>query len=336
MKKKTIVLLVLDILAFCGFFVVYGPFEQFRSWYITTAVNTMTHRYFAYIFYSDEMITDTLNKNYIVPLTGESDLNDIVIDNEEKNTYENEYEKELLTRDPDNNDYKIIKIKVGNYTGLLAAIYDPSQVRVITAKVLGTGGNGEKVISMCNRNGATLCINGAGGKVNAQDYTTDIPEGAIIQDGEIVWSTDNSRKGPYIGLTYDNKLMLSYSTPTELIEKGVRDAMQWWPFLILNGKSMQSVGTGGFGNAARAVIAQRKDGVILFLVTDAGSVYGGPTLDQVIKVLEKYGAYNAANLDGGTSVQLVEKGNLLNNLRNIKNYKLDGRGVVTSFALYTD
>lgn len=336
MKIKTIILIILDFLALCGFLLFYGPFDSFKSWYVNTAVNTMSHRYFAYIFYSEKMVNEIVNSNYSIPPAGETNLDEIIIDTEEKDTYENEYEKQILERDKDNKEYKILNVKVGNYTAVMAVIYDPSQIRILKANVLGTGGVGENVKSMCERNGATICLSGAGGQVNAQDYTTNIPEGAIIQDGEIAWSRDNSRVGPYVGFTNDNKLLLAYDSPTGLLGRGVRDAIQWWPFLIVNGESMKSIGNGGFGNAARAVIAQRKDGVVLFLATNATYAYGGPTLDQVVSVLEKYGAYNAANLDGGTSVQLVEKGKLLNTLRNIKQQQISGRGMVSAFGFYTD
>ena len=52
MRKSTILLLILDILALIGFFCFYGPFKEIRTWWINTAMNTMSHKYFAYIFYN--------------------------------------------------------------------------------------------------------------------------------------------------------------------------------------------------------------------------------------------------------------------------------------------
>ena len=60
----------------------------------------------------------------------------------------------------------------------------------------------------------------------------------------------------------------------------------------------------------------------------------GPTLLEVIELLEKYGAYNAANLDGGTSAQLVIKNKLINNPLNVYGQKVEGgRAVVSGFGL---
>lgn len=339
MKKKTILIIILDILALIGFFLFYGPISSFQVWYINTAMNTMTHRYFAYIFYSDQMIYDVMNTNYYIPLKDEINLDDIIIDTKPRETYDNKYDEEILTRDPGNDDYKIIKTKVGKYDAIMAVIYDPSKIKLINSKNMGTPNTrGEPVKSMCTRHGATVCVTAGGGLINSRDMTTNTPFGYVIKDSEIIYATNTSRKGNIVGFNKENKLVLTKATGVEAQEMGIRDAMEWNPFLIINGKSMQKVGDGGFGNAARTAIAQRKDGVVLFLVVNACKYfYCGPSLDEVIKTLELYGAYNATNLDGGASTQLVEKGKLLNVARNSKNEILgEGRGLVTAFALFTD
>ena len=67
-----------------------------------------------------------------------------------------------------------------------------------------------------------------------------------------------------------------------------------------------------FGVANKCAIAQRKDGVILFLVTEGETYIDGASLKDVIDTLTKYGAYNAANLDGGQSTSLVINNQLVN------------------------
>ena len=47
---------------------------------------------------------------------------------------------------------------------------------------------------------------------------------------------------------------------------GIRDAVEFGPFLIINGKSSFVRGNGGLGIAPRTAIGQRKDGIALFLV----------------------------------------------------------------------
>ena len=57
-------------------------------------------------------------------------------------------------------------------------------------------------------------------------------------------------------------------------------------------------------------------------------------MGEVIDTLKKYGAYNAANLDGGTSSQLAINGELINNPKNIYGQSVvGGRAVVSGFGL---
>lgn len=333
MKKITILLIVLDILALIGFFLFYGPIKNIKTWWINTSMNTMSHKYFAYIFYNDNMVNETINENYYIPLTEEVDLESIVIDTKPKYTYENEYDEQILIRDEGNNDYKLINLKVGKYDAFLVAIYDPSKVSVIAKKKLGTGAYGENILSMCKRTNSKVCINAGRFKQDAKGYSSDYPVGYIIKDGEIIWASNSQKKGELIGFNKENKLVLTKATGAEALEMGIRDAVEFGPFLIINGKPMETVGKGGSGNAPRVAIAQRKDGIVLFLVTNTKYVYSGPNFTEMIEVLQKYGAYNAANLDGGSSATLVINDKLINTPRDLKTGIINPRGTVSGFAL---
>ena len=67
-----------------------------------------------------------------------------------------------------------------------------------------------------------------------------------------------------------------------------------------------------YGVANKCVIAQRADGLMMFLVTEGETYIDGASLKDVLDVLEKYGAYNAANLDGGNSSVLVINNEIVN------------------------
>lgn len=332
MRKTTILLLILDILAIIGFFLFYGPINNIRTWWINTSMNTMSHKYFAYIFYNDNMIKQTMNENYYIPLTEEVNLDDIVIDTSQKYTYENEYDEQILIRDKDNNDYKLINVKVGGYDAFLVAIYDPSRIKLITKEKLGTGAYGENILKMCKRTNSTVCINAGRFKQSSEGLSSDYPVGYVIKNGEIIWATDSNRKGELIGFNKENKLVLTKATGAEALEMGIRDAVEFGPFLIINGNAMQTVGKGRSGNAPRVAIAQRKDGIVLFLVTNTKYVYSGPNYTEMIEVLQKYGAYNAANLDGGSSATLVIKNQLINTPRDKDTGVINPRGTVSGFA----
>ena len=125
----------------------------------------------------------------------------------------------------------------------------------------------------------------------------------------------------------------------EAIEKyDVRDALEFGPFLIVDGKEQKlPLLAGGYMRSARSVIAQRRDGIILFLVTDVNGFYtNGTTLQEIVDLLKKYDVYNAANLDGGASSQLVVDGKVINTPLNIYNRIVNGgngRSLVTGWGL---
>ncbi len=331
-KKLTIFFIIVDVLVAACFFLVYGPFTTFRNTIINTAMNTKTHQYLAYTFWNDDTIQNVLSASAYIPISDSVNLDDIVIDTSPKESYENEYDEMILTRTPGNEDYKYMKIKVGGYDAHLVAIYDPSKVRLIHSSSFNTGTGQERIKDMCTRMGGVVCING--GMFVDWGWGSDIPMGYLIKDGKIIWSDGNGYAN-LIGFTYDNKLLLTYANGEEAIKQGMRDALEFGPFLIVNGKELEYVNpnVGGYSRAARVAIAQRRDGVVLFLVTE-GTHAAGPNMVEVIQTLKQYGAYNAANLDGGTSAQLAINGQLINTPKNIYGQVVTGgRRVVSGFGL---
>lgn len=83
--------------------------------------------------------------------------------------------------------------------------------------------------------------------------------------------------------------------------------------LIVNGEPSKVKGNGGGGFQPRTAIAQRQDGAVLLLVMDGRQLSSpGVTYKQMVEILLQYGAYNAANLDGGSSTTMVLNGEMLN------------------------
>lgn len=328
-KKSTYFIIVLDILVVICFFLAYGPFGYFRNLFVNTALKTMTHKYLAYVLYSETTVQNIKNSNYFVRISDTTKTSDIVIDTKEKDTYDNEYDKAILTRDSGNDDYKLLNIKVGSANAYMVAIYDPSKVHLIAKEQLGTQ-YGERVITMCQRYKGLVCING-GGFVD-KGYGSGIPNGYVVKDGKIIWSDGYNPKAELIGFTYDNKLLLTTDSAENAIKnKNLRDALEFGPFLIVNGKPLEIVGD-PWGKAPRVAIAQRKDGVVLFLVVDGENYLFGASLKDMIETLQKYGAYNAANLDGGTSATLIVNNELTNNPAGGAK-STGGRYVITGWGL---
>lgn len=330
--KTTILFIILDLIAAWCFFMMYGPWDKVRNLYVNTAMKTMHHQYFASIFYNQETIDKIMASNYFVALEEDANTDEIVIDTKEKTTYKDKYEEELYTRDNPDDDYKIIDLKIGTSKGYLVAIYKPEKVRLIATKQFNVGGKGERIITMCERYGGSVCINGGG--FEDSGYGSDIPIGIVIQDGEITWGADtaDTARDNIIGLTKEGKLkLMSNATANEALDAGINDAMVFGPFLIVNGKPLEIVGD-PWGYAPRVAIGQTKSGITLFLVVDGENYINGASLQDMVDILLQYGAYNAANLDGGQSSSLTVNGKLYNNPPPAAK-KQGGRYVVTGWGL---
>ena len=319
-KKKTTkvkkVLLVLVILAIIGVssggLLLYGPYSGFRDWLITTAMTTMTHQYFATWFYDDETIEASLAKNKVEEVNEITNTNTIVINNTvEETVYANEYERAVLEKDPNNDDYKIIEISGKGYSGYLAVIYDPSRIKTVYTKKLGT--SGQYLKQMAKDNDALIAINGGGFEDPNFNSNGSDPLGITFSGGKLITSKTWNGSGGLIGFTEDDKLVLGKMTVKQAQEMKVRDGVTFGPFLIINGKKSTILGNGGWGTAPRTAIGQRKDGIVLFLVIDGRTVTKpGANMNDLIEIMENYGAYNAANLDGGTSSAMVVNGDIIN------------------------
>ena len=312
-KKVLLILVILAIIGVSsGGLLLYGPYSGFRDWLITTAMTTMTHQYFATWFYDDETIEASLAKNKVEEVNEITNTNTIVINNTvEETVYENEYERAVLEKDPNNDDYKIIEISGKGYSGYLAVIYDPSRIKTVYTKKLGT--SGQYLKQMAKDNDALIAINGGGFEDPNFNSNGADPLGITFSGGKLITSKTWRGTGGLIGFTEDNKLVLGKMTVKQAQEMKVRDGVTFGPFLIINGKKSTILGNGGWGTAPRTAIGQRKDGIVLFLVVDGRTVKRpGADMDDLIEIMQNYGAYNAANLDGGTSTAMAVNYELIN------------------------
>jgi len=312
-KKKIILITLISIFIVglsSGLFLLYGPYAGFRNWLVTTAMTTLNHQYLATWFYSDERIEEILANNVVIEPDEDSNTSLIEINTNSSNNivYKDEYDRQILDKE-EGALYKIIEIKENGYEGYLAAIYDPSKIKLVTSQYIGV--QGEYLVDMANRENAVLAING-GGFIDVEGMGNGgVPVGIVISEGKII---NSSRSGNgIIGFTNENKLYLGKITAEEAINIGIRDAVEFGPFLIVNGEVSSVVGNGGYGIHPRSAIGQRQDGIVLFLVIDGRRVTSlGADMDDLISIMKRYGAVNAANLDGGNSAVLVENGKILN------------------------
>ena len=316
-RKWIIVLfLILDIGAAGCLILAYGPNKKFKNFLITTAMSTMNHKYLAKTIYSEKTINKVLEQNTIIELDETTDTSAIVIGNYETENYESEYEEQILKKEENNDLYKIIKIKENGKTYYITVIYDPSKISL--ALTSNPGVVGETIKTIASNNNAVLAINASGFEDSGGNGNGSRATGTVIKDGKVVWNgKPNKWGGGLIGFNKENKLVLTKDDSATAIKNGMVDAVTFGPFLIVNGKEAKVLGNGGTGVHPRTIIAQRQDGIVLFIVIDGNGnktgYRGGVNYNEMITLLKKYKAYNAANLDGGASSILIENNKIINN-----------------------
>lgn len=314
MKKKknkfSIFLIVIDVIIVLCFFMAYGPFSFFRDFLVTTAMTTMTHHYFAYVLYSEEMVAEVLDNNKIIETTESTDTSKInfepVVDTD---TFESIYEEQILKKDEGNDIYKVVNVEGSGYKGYMIVVYDPSKLQLIFSKKYGT--KGEYLSTMAKNNKALVAMNASGVSTATGNKVT----GTAIQNGKVYAVGKKINKGGgLIGFTKDNKLMLTKSSAKDAIAAGMDRAVEFGPFLIVNGVESKFSGNGGWGIANRTAIGQRQDGIVLMIVIDGRQKSSrGISMVALKDLFVKYKAYNAANLDGGGSSAMYANGKLINN-----------------------
>ncbi len=198
----------------------------------------------------------------------------------------------------DGNKYKIITIP------------DPSRVTIKFTPRLGV--RGAPLSEFVEFYGALGGVN-AGGFLDGIGYANGaIPDGVAIQDGKILRVQEGLTKFNVIGFNKDNVLICSNGMTLDQIKAAdLRCAVSFGPCLILNGKPL--VSKSGEALEPRTAIGQKKDGTILLLCIDGRQLGSrGATYYETMQILLAHGAYNAANLDGGSSSTMNLYGKTVN------------------------
>jgi exopolysaccharide biosynthesis protein len=279
--------------------VFYGPFTNVRKTVVGAAMTTLSHQWIAKIFLSDAQIQAILSENKIETI--EQDDSEL---------------KFTITHD---DSVEVEEISEGSkFHGYMVIVNDPTRVKVGYSSKLGTAG--EMTSQIAKANGAIAAINGGGftDQTGTSKWTGTggTPVGILISGGKVVSNdlSSNSSKVDVMAITKDGVLLVGPHSINEMTKLGVMEAISFGPALIVNGKTTIKSGDGGWGIAPRTAIGQKKDGTILMLVIDGRQADSlGASLRDVQNIMAEYGAYNATNLDGGSSTTMYYENEVLNN-----------------------
>ncbi|MCX7885497.1 MAG: phosphodiester glycosidase family protein [Caloramator sp.] len=291
--KKVMFFLIFEFIfciSFGTYLVFYGPFKNIKNTIVTSAMTTMNHKYIAKLFLNDKEIKQIMDENKISSPTESED-------------------EEAIKVKYSSNNVECINIESSRYKGYLLIVDNPRRVRIGTSQDLGK--RGETLGQIIKRYNAVAGIN-AGGFSNAMTGTGGIPSGIIIEDGKIKFM-DDEKTFNIVGFNKKDVLIVGEYRYNKIKKLKLRDAISFGPALIVNGKPMIKKGDGGWGIAPRTAIGQTQDGKVLLLTIDGRQKDSlGATLKDVQNILLEYGAYNASNLDGGSSATMYNDGRLVN------------------------
>lgn len=291
----TIIVLIVVFLFGIIMILEFGPSKTARNLFVNSAMESSAGKFMATLFLSKDLINEIQNQNKVEKNTDITDANLINIDESSKN-------KEI----------EIINITGSTYKGLLAVVNDPARVTVGVSGPFGSEHKGKTVKELAEKYNAVLAINGGGFEDANGMGNGGTPIGIVISEGKIVYGSEN-KTYELIGFDNNNKLIIGSMTGKTALEKGVRDALSFGPLLIVNGVPSKIKGSGS-GLNPRTAIGQRKDGSILLLTIDGRQANSlGASFEDIINIMTKYGAVNAANLDGGSSTLMYYNGKYINN-----------------------
>ena len=293
-------------------------FPDLQSRLVTTFLETGQLKFVPSLFLSSEKIQAIVNENSMAEFKEEVDSGLINIGGAGS--------IDLSAEEKEWGDIEIFEVKGSTYYGTMIYLKDPSRLSVAT--IFPWRSTGVTLDELVESAGAIGGING--GLYNSYNNSGGAPYGVVVSNGEIQLNEPQSWPGlVLIGLTDEHILQIidvSAMTPGDVValveEKHIRDAVTFqeessdannhFVQLIINGEAREMNGAGS-GLNPRTAIGQRADGSLLLLVTDGRGKNGhtGASAFDLINIMMKYGAVNAANLDGGSSSCMYYKGEYL-------------------------
>lgn len=276
-------------------FIRLGFIPVAQQFIVTSAMTTMSHKYLATIVASDSDIKEIMKNNSV----------------EEPSTPQNPGLISQNSKSEKNDTIQLIKINQDRYQGYLLKILNPQKVFLGITSSLGT--HGSKILDMAKQYNTIAGINASGFKDSGGHGKGDTPSGILISNGEIKYVQPKEKTFNIVGFNKDNILILGKYTLSQLQNLNLRDAVDFHPFLLVNGVPAKVNGNGGWGNGPRTAIGQTANGTVLLLVVDGRQLSSiGASMKQMQDIMIKYGAINAANLDGGSSTVMYYNNKIVN------------------------
>ena len=193
------------------------------------------------------------------------------------------------------NGLLVLRVKSDKYRGVLILGRDPARLSCAAAENWGV--SGQRAGEIAEDHDALVALTGSG-------FEADGPEGAYqtgaAMCGGIAYG-DHLKPGyKRIELRSDDKLYVTDAS--QPFHPDCTDAAEWTPALIVNGVTVVTAEDHYNARNPRCCLGQTADGTVLMLCIEGRYLDSlGATAPECAEILARYGAYQAMNLDGGTS-----------------------------------
>ena len=194
------------------------------------------------------------------------------------------------------NNLLIVEVTGEQYKGLLAIIKNSAQVTVAKSKSLGSYGN--LITKFAEDNQALVAINASGFADENMKGNGGTVMGSMVLDGVEYGNPIGRLK--FFGFKEDNKLYIENYNSQKIAD--YKWGIQFSPALIVDG-SKYVQGSFGYGLQPRSAVGQTQSGEFLMLIVDGRQVGHsiGATVNDLAEIMLRHKAYQAMNLDGGSS-----------------------------------
>lgn len=308
----------------------HGPSVVARDLFVLSVRESSAGGFLANMVCTKAQIKAIEDANSVVDIGGVSDSSLIQFENKpggEKPSVPDDLEKEGLKSYLEENGIAFYKVSGSTFAGTMLVVSDPSRVFV------GTSGDykgeaGINVPAICEKYGAIAATNAGGFEDIGGVGNGGTPLGIVMSEGELKYGSLTESYN-LIGFDSNNVFVIGNMTGQQAVDRGIRDAVSFGPFLIMNGEPLEVTGMGG-GLNPRTAIGQRADGGVLMLIIDGRQTHSlGASMNDLINVMLDFGAVNAANLDGGGSTVLYYDGEICNEISSI----YGARGIPTAIVV---
>ena len=318
-------LLLLAVIAYAGMYILAkGPSPSVRNIFVTSVRETSAIGFLAKIYFTDEEIAEI----EAVKETKEYAPTDTSLFTERTVESGSAEPDEWGLVDENGDGIIVVPVKGAGYSGFMMVVLDPSRV-VLGSEPIYYWGRGFTVAEFVDRYDAVAGINAGGFLDPDGNGNGSTPDSTVVVDGAVYFDAYGCADG-IAAIDGDHILHVARSmNREELAASDIRYAVCYGPVLISNGEPADPDTLAESLNP-RTAIGQRSDKAMLLLVIDGRQVSSmGAKFQDEVEIMQRFGAVNAINLDGGSSSVMWFEGGYINKTASV----IGIRPVPTSFLV---